>query len=466
MSALDSIAILTANRPHLALRCAESYLSNHSHPAELHIFDDSPDPEAALIPDLAAHLAQTYGVPVRFARREERRRYASQLAALGIPREVAEFVLLGDPAASFTAGANRNAALLDAVDQRLLMADDDTIATTAAACNHTEQPLVGVRRDPTDIESFEPGAARAAANWLPVDLIAETANLLGSSVAEAAVRITSYGLVGDSGFFSPSHLLWNCSPAMDAKLRQSEPLLKTLFTSREVIRIAPRLTITHATVCMATTIGLDHTRPLPPFLPVCRNEDGFFGNLLIRAFPTACTAYLPYAVIHDPPGTRGYDRLPHKPQRIRISELLTILMAAGPGKSLDALGRFLVEISGENFESFARDAVRRSRGKLLRYIEHRWAQSPVPPSPLWLQLTGELRTSLTALIESPECHIPSDFPQSELARVIRLTGRMLIHWSEIVNAARELSARNVRVTEPALRNTPALLRHPHAAPLR
>ena len=94
-------------------------------------------------------------------------------------------------------------------------------------------------------------------------------------------------MVGDSGFYSPSHLLWMASPGVDDALRQSASLLNTAFNSREVIRIVPRVTFTHETVCMATTLGLDHTRTLPPFLPVLRNEDGFFGR---RTVNTALSA--------------------------------------------------------------------------------------------------------------------------------------------------------------------------------
>jgi len=117
------------------------------------------DQGAEVLHGLALRLNETSGASVRYAGRAERRAYAGRLSRLGVPADVAHYALLGDAAVSFTGGANRNAALLETVGKHLLMADDDTIALTAASPHATDRPLIAGHTDPTDIAFFDSGGA-------------------------------------------------------------------------------------------------------------------------------------------------------------------------------------------------------------------------------------------------------------------------------------------------------------------
>jgi hypothetical protein len=58
---------------------------------------------------------------------------------------------------------------------------------------------------------------------------------------------------------------------------------------------------------MTPCVGLDASRLLPPFLPVGRNEDGVFAQLLRTVAPDALVAHLPWAISHDPPEQRAFE---------------------------------------------------------------------------------------------------------------------------------------------------------------
>ncbi len=437
-----SFAVFTADRPELAAGCLSSYLSLPSLPASVIVMDDSRD-EA----NVARTAKVTRNISARYAGRGERRRYAAELARVGILEDVAAFCLLGPDGDWFTAGASRNAALLDTVGEKIFMADDDTRGRTVVQPEHNTNVRLGGHEDPTDIRFFETrSAAKLAAEWKQVDLFGQVESFLGAG--QGIIRLASCGVIGDSGFYSPAHLLWMASPETTARLRESDAVFSIALHSREVIRLVPEPTITRGTVCMATTLGLDNRQLLPPFLPVGRNEDGLFGNLMLRCFPEACTVHLPFGVSHEAPENRPYHRLPHEPQTIRLSELIILLLSACTADDFRALGAHLVEVSSspERFVQYARQIVAGARSALLRKIEERWAAFQ-PMSPLWRTQTDTLRTRLQELIDSPDCWQPLELQDArETARIVALTGKLIAWWPDIVEAAGHLRAKGIRVS--------------------
>jgi hypothetical protein len=279
------------------------------------------------------------------------------------------------------------------------------------------------------------------------------------------VRVVACGVVGDSGFFSPAHLLWNASPETTAQLRKSPESLAVALFSREVIRIAPQPALTRGTVCMATAIGLDNGELLPPFLPIARNEDGFFGNLLLRCFPRAWTAHLPYAIFHAARSGRRYERLPDQPQTIRLSELVIILLStcpatcppgdsAGTAALLSALAQHLrlVARSPHDLQAYSREAVRVQRRHLLSAIETRIEEAG-EFSPLWRESIGSLVVRLRELIDSPGCWIPLELSAlspmeaaAVTAQILQSTADLLDYWPRLVEIAHELRVSGERIS--------------------
>jgi hypothetical protein len=214
---------------------------------------------------------------------------------------------------------------------------------------------------------------------------------------------------------------------------------------------------------MATAIGLDNVGMLPPFLPAGRNEDGFFGNLLLRCFPEACTAHLPFGVVHQPPERRIYRRLGHEAQTIRLSELMILLLSAcpicpgaGAGEAFRILGEYLQELarSPAQFILYSREIVRMSR-RGLRDRAEAW-NGPGGGSPAVREAIGQFRARLLELIDSPDCwrpaelHTASDeFARAETRRLVQRTGDMLSAWSDMVAAARYLRTKGIRISRAA-----------------
>src|SRR5262249_1198811 len=113
------------------------------------------------------------------------------------------------------------------------------------------------------------------------------------------VVATSMGVVGDSGMHSPVGFLRIIGDSRE-DLVKSESAYRSACTSREMLRTADCVTITDHGWFLATGLGLDNRFLLPPFLPVCRNQDGLFGLLIQTCFEYACFGHLPGTIIHSP----------------------------------------------------------------------------------------------------------------------------------------------------------------------
>jgi hypothetical protein len=123
---------------------------------------------------------------------------------------------------------------------------------------------------------------------------------------------------------------------------------------REVARATRGTVITHDAACVTYCIGLDNTEPLPPFMPVGRNEDGVFGSTVARLDRCALFSHLPVGVIHDSP--RPSDASDARMLWFRQTRLSDYVLAAlqlvgTPSAPADAAGR--MSRLGERLIDFA-----------------------------------------------------------------------------------------------------------------
>jgi hypothetical protein len=123
---------VTRDRLTSLVACLESYRGNcqrHARSPEFVVADDSSSAEAAdRTRAVLRRLADRFNARVRYADRQDKRRFAAALAAeSGVPREVINFALFGDERCALSTGANRNSLLLDAADTLVLAVDDDTL---------------------------------------------------------------------------------------------------------------------------------------------------------------------------------------------------------------------------------------------------------------------------------------------------------------------------------------------------
>ncbi len=477
MNATLPLVLITANRPRDVDASIRSYLRKERLPTKVVVVDDSHDVQTSeYIFDTVCRRARKASVPISYVDRAARIAIVRVLAGSGIPAAVAEFCLLGKASSWFTAGSARNTALVVLPATPFLMADDDTRGRVAGYGLRDEMDAcLGGHDDPTHLRFFSSRSeAESKAQWVATDIFREISRWLGqrpgrefvvtnrscphiqqlAAEEKGIIRIVSIGTVGDSGFYSPAHLLWMASPETSAELLSSEEILRLALSSREVIRISPGMTVTHATVCMATAIGVDNRTLLPPFLPVGRNEDGFFGNLLARCAPEICTLHLPLAILHSAPEGRPYHRLPHQPQKIRLSELIIMLISgcrlcagATTESAFRQLGEYLSSAAqSQRFECIAREAVQRSRRNLFEAIDQRRTANENLPR-WWLARLNELQENVGRLIQSDDCWHPEELlgcspteVAQQTAKIARITGEMLKHWPTIIEISRECNS--------------------------
>jgi hypothetical protein len=485
---LDVLAIVTADRPQELELCLQSYSTarlDHNLPKEILLMSDSRTARNGdLTQALAYSLQKSSGINVRYAGLTERQEYAQRLAAKGIPYEVAHFALAGANDAQCTTGANRNAALLETIGQRFLMADDDTAHKLAVHPAFQSGVRLGSHKDPADFWFFRSREeAAAAAQWKAIDIFTEHGTILGRRLSDFAaskpdmtaschhvlahtldglgrIRLTTSGVVGDSGMFSSSSFLTNEAAA--SRMSISDLDYNNALHSREVIRVPQQTTITHNTGCMAMTIGIDNRGILPPFLPVYRNQDGVFAALLSVCSPDTFTGHLPIAVLHQPKSGRVYQRPPADPQYFRVSELIICLCSVQQfllGKTearmslLGQLFREIADLPKNDLVSHISNAVRSMRGLQLKLLDAQLRSDTSYSLSVRNSINQLYNASLVAMLD-PNCWVPAELrPLStddaylQTRHIIQLTGDLLAWWPALNSAALELRHQGVRITK-------------------
>lgn len=432
----------------------------------------------------------------RYAGRKEKRAYVEELARAGIDPDIARFAVLGDfPGlqCKYTAGANRNAILLDTVGEYIFTADDDTISKYALHPDHCTGLRLTGHAIPRDMWFYKSrDAVMQAARWAPCDILIEHERLLGKNLGEivgatksgqldlseacdhvlwamqddrAIVSVTMSGVAGDSGGYSGKSLLGATGPTR-TRLCESASTFRTALDSREVIGVVPCHTLSHHWLCIATTLGLANVELLPPFFPVCWNEDGVFGvlNSLTRSF---CFGHIPVAVLHNADPRRRYAAN----LELRFSDLLCGLIYSvtqahrkdpRPWHSRDAsallslLGRELDGIAAlpeQEWLDLVCATATWGRSEFVRQSERLLTAFPDYPA-YWKAEVSSFCQYLLAELTNPDRFIPVEFRTGEPAGVIRQRMRALIRkaadlfrsWPDLMAAALELKKKDVRLS--------------------
>jgi hypothetical protein len=491
------VGIPTRDRPDSLRTCllslAESARRHGRSPAYA-VVDDSRegamrDANRALIRD----VADRFQADIAYAGPGDKERFADEMAReSGVPLEVVRFGVSGGEGCPIVTGGSRNALLLHAVGDALLQVDDDTICRLLPAPNARPGLALSSAPDPTEFWFFDEAQPIPAPEQLAeADLLGVHERLLGRRVVgclaaepdsaavdldgasaalfrrlgagEGRVLATMAGVVGDSGMGSPLILLGLEGPVRERLLR-SEGVYRRAVRQRECLRAASRATVADGAFCMGLNLGLDARRLLPPFLPVQRTQDGVFGAAL-KVCGEGFFGYLPWALLHRPPGVRAHadDGLWRRAVRVHAGQIVQALVRAFPAppapvsmeQALRSLGGWLEELASaplDDFEEFVRLQVLQnlSRGvagleALLRRDGSRtpyWADDAVQA----LAALRELLTGRAALPWDLEEVFGAEPARAVLRRLVALYGVLLRIWPDLVEAARRLRARGVRLT--------------------
>jgi hypothetical protein len=490
---LDAMAIITRDRLESLQRCLASHVGQAAaagrHPAVLVVDGSTDRPTGRRCKALLEQTLRSARCRPLYLDRVGKRALADQLARTADVRpEVARFGLLDTDGVGFDAGANRNAVLLALAGRAFLSADDDTVAELSAPYgNGTSAALaLSASPDPTQVRLYlDQQAAERAVRPLAPDLFQAHEGLLGRPVTtlmqaassidlepmstpvwrtlltgQARVAATFPGLVGDSGARHATFYLWR--PEVREQLLEARSDYRQLVCSRQIVRCAPRPTITESGLAMSTSFAADNRELLPPFFPVSRGEDLVFGQVLRLCFDHRLLAHLPFTLAHRPlarPAARRDDIWKRAP-RLQLYQLVAAALTAiapalrnvAPGvPRMRALGRQLQELAavpGPGFLEVVRPLIWRGVTRQLSEVEA--ASAGLPPSLPWLCDWKRFAAAQLAQLRSQRGMEPADVQSvrspasSSLPRAQHLIGRygrLLEAWPALWAEARRLGDR-------------------------
>lgn len=491
---VSTLCFPTAERPNVlarAIRSFERHLRKQTYGFETIVSDDSDSTKVTQMYAATLHsLKLEHNMKVRYASRSDRMLYISELAKQGITRETAVFALLGARYPGvITTGSAQNTILLDCLDKHILCVDDDVLCRTVTHPERRAGALVQGHLNPREQWFFSSRSKlRTNVSWdCECQLFSEQIQILGKKLSSivlsedretahshlicphlhkvittdcsARVLITVPGVVGDSGAYS--FLPWLTIRGRSlSRLVQDEEAMNAALASRQLLSVSQQTTVTHNEFCQSMAIGLANDSDLPPFLPIGRNQDGAFGTLIQLSSPGAI-AHLPIAVSHLPCVPRKSQAIPE----FRIAEMIIALMKLvcpphriGSAGVVALIGRELEYIatlpSAELLEQLTRASDFYFDG-VLASVEQSLAEQKDRPA-FFLIAVKEYRD----LLEQARCEaaamIPVEFRAhlrlSEAVAVLRSIliswGRVLQIWPDMVECARFLSEKGIRISMP------------------
>ncbi|MEO7328718.1 MAG: hypothetical protein ABI193_09085, partial [Minicystis sp.] len=499
---ITTLAIPTSDRLDCLRTALDSYIDDsvrHERALEYLVVDSSDD-EGVLTRTraLVEVIRARTGASLAYADRAEKARFGAALAKEGgFSPELIEFTFFNPDGVDFAAGGNRNAILLHTVGELALMVDDDTRCPVAPVPGFAPGLAITSQYEPSELWYPAPGEPSFSPS--PRDdrsFVGVHEELLGKDVGTLAlddpggldldrasglffrrlgaeggrVACTQTGGAGDSGTGSMWHYLMLAGPSR-ARLHTSEATYRHAFIHRRVVRAPTRATIGDGAFCMAMGLGLDNRRLLPPFMPVTRNGDGLFACALRLCMHDAYLGFLPWVVEHTPPAPRSspFEELFASLRGIASNDILCHLLFGSrlevdkqrPDENLRALGAILerwASQSAADFEEIVRLNVLRARAHDLASLEEILRRFQHKPD-YWARDVERAAQVLREVIETPSFAYPADlvarFGEAEgrarFQRQVRRYGELLRCWPEMIEAARSLRRKGVRLVNFAER---------------
>jgi hypothetical protein len=490
---ITTIALITCNRLPGLVRSLESYIANmmkHRREVDYAVFDDTKDAAGreATRAELK-RLKEKHGVSIRYAGFEEKRSYARLLEKeSGIDPTIIEFALFDPFGLKNTVGANRNASLLDTVDEMFYSADDDTICEFFSITNQRPDIAITSLPNPTEIRVFPDkttadfAAIRTERNVLslveemlgrtaqacidetrlPADMRLMKPELAAKFDKKGTIRLNWLGIFGDSGYRQPTFLLWLQGESRKDLLRDEQRYLKAK-QSRRIFRAPLKRTLGPGHFCQTTALGFDNRDLLPPFLPALRGEDFTFGKLLRICWKDVHFGYTPLAIRHEPLEMRHNEAddllLPASYQTF-VMQLVEVLATYHPDSSLSdaerlkGCGMFLQGLGGlesVKFKTMLRklsdERVARSRAELKLLLE---GYKGFPG--FWAADVREYQARMDAAVGFDEYLEPKDLrdfgePLKLCQNLFEALGRLIVAWPLLVQTAATLKSRGTRLTQ-------------------
>jgi hypothetical protein len=484
---IEWFAVPTRDRPTELRRALNSYLGNFSrfdrHP-KIIVSDDSVDTasikqniealrEASAVTDMEAYYLDD-ALRSRFARLLSKRAQ--------VPLEVAEFAFCNPDHEPHRYGVNRNALLLCTAGALMLSADDDTVCDAARFSGPSASPAALMFRGDSDVTSLmcfpDRPAMEKARTDMNIDILACHEEMLGKDIdaierkaahsgsidasdicfhlrdarshQRGRIGVTFTGTIGTLGVDNLMQLIATHTVDFAGLWR---PVSSAEIGGCFALRSAPCAAVCHGGFGMSTVVGLDNRFLLPPFPPFYRNEDGIFGTLLARCSPLTFSGHSAIFLRHEPVQRRESE---HDPFTIRFSDILIGVLASGPGyeagdgteDNLRSQGYFLLSLGSLGSGAY-RKIIRATAWDFVQQLITRCKEACTRDS---AGRAAEIRHQwITAVEKALTEHDPlhliqeaqsGDFDQERQRAYLRRLGNLLIHWPSLVEAAREMGARD------------------------
>jgi hypothetical protein len=484
------IVVIPHNGSPLLSRCVLSLLTS---------LPDMSAPLVVVAPSVEASGVEATLYPVRSAIRatacqlrcvslDGARQYADVLGrTAGVDRDVLNFALGMDGKGGFAAGSVRNQILLLLSNERLLSIDDDAeyafishpkIADSALALTaHKDTSSVYVGRDVSQIvkaglsEHWSSLVFNLFSNWIggcPLQCLSrltisdkgEMCRDMVRSLYFQAARIGAVfpGLYGDPGSDCSMYL-----SALDEERGRRDLVCSAEdylagHRSREVIRVNRMPTLLHGGPFMSGLMGLDNNGTLPPFFPRFRNSDGIFGWMCSQCCTGFLSMHLPWAHKHYPRNVRSIPRHGEESGRFwRFSDLFLALArsflapsASVLGHDLATLGVQLNRVNRLRRSSWCELVVEASVHYIaaeLTFWESQLALYGGRPE-FWAKSVRAYINERKDILLSADRLVPLEYREVAeadqwrlLREDLRLYGELLLSWSSLSWAARQLNWR-------------------------
>ena len=507
-SQIATVGLVTYNRIEGLQRALTSYIENskqYGRQTDFAVADNSTDPEIRQgYRRMLQTLKTRYGVHISYGGWEEKVRFANLLTTQGgIPPEVVQFALFDVEACKRNFGANRNALLLHTLGDLCFIADDDTICRTAVSPELEANLAVTSGWDPGDYWFFpNRQAALQSVSFVDQDILAGHEQLLGRDVGsiiaamssqgkllfdrvntalgqrlekgDGTVLVTFNGILGDCAWGAPFGY-WGGPMGcllLDGKsherLVESEATYRAICSSREILRVVPRFTLSDAAFSITTWAGLDNRTLLPPCMPVGRGQDVIFGLTVWRCFTESFFGHVPWTLLHAPLENRAFwpGEIFRSASGFDIDKLIIACVTGyefGPTATtgadrLRAMGRHLEEVGnlpGAAFDEFLRLQAWQTTSAYIALTEEHlqaWGETPA----FWVNDVRKYLEMLRhALIRDDYC-IPLDLLDGRSVeetrrvaqRLVRGFGQFLSWWPEMTAATKHLRTQGQRLALP------------------
>lgn len=483
---VTTLCIPTCGRGAYLSRCLQSFTRNlRAHgrdDASILVVDDSSDQSSeGNSRDLVEKINTPDGIPVQLIGHEERRNLIRTLLQRKIaPPAVIEFALDPDKLLT-TEGAVRNIMMLLTGGQYVLHADDDTVCAYIAADAASKGVTVSDDFDPyethfftdrnsnlkefpvtSDIDAF---SIHEAVLGKPLRTILRTAgqitwkginphDYLNPPSQACCVNLTTTGASGDPGMESSLGFL-TASPLNTLKRAYScEESYRLATESREILRLAPELTISRRPAFMAMSFGMNNKRLQPPFFPLGRNLDGAFAHIYHLADNSSLIGHLPFAIAHLSEPNRKYWHVPSDQVcRMGLADILQLCLTSvsrcvgvSLSQNLRSIGEQLIglgSLSEVTFRSFLRERFISTRMTFLQDLTNRIDKKAFA-SEKWSDEINSLSSKVRLAMLNDESMIPVDLAKTTLGgallaaqSLVKNYGALLLHWESIYDTALE-----------------------------